>query len=464
MGKLLEVRNLTIGFPEAAKGSREIFVKKAVDDISFALDEGEVLGIVGESGSGKTITALTAAGLQPPEAQILGGSICFDGQDVLSLTGEELSGIQGKKISMIFQEPMTSLNPVLKIERQVAEPLVLHTDLSKEEIHRRVIDILTDVGLPEPEKLCKKYPHELSGGMRQRVMIALAMICEPKLLIADEPTTALDVIVQDQILKLILELHQKKGVAVLFISHDLNVVRKVSDHVIVMRDGKIVESGSKQQVFEQPKHEYTRTLIASFPGQAAQVTDQPPALSLKHVNVYYQDKNGRIVGKKHHHQIVKDVSFDVREGEFFGIVGESGCGKSTLARAITGLNPDYDGEILFLQDGVTMATPGSAGSLRRDADGAANYRPQMVFQDPFGSLNPVRKVGWIMTEPLRVQSRGGHPIPKEEQRKRVEQMLLDIGLAPSFYDRYPRELSGGTAAAYQHRNGSSPQPEDSGGG
>ncbi|MCD8131867.1 MAG: ABC transporter ATP-binding protein [Lachnospiraceae bacterium] len=386
------------------------------------------------------MTALAAMGLLSRDARVTGGSIRFEGHDILSMSEEELSRVRGNDISMIFQEPMTSLNPVMKIGAQVGEALKLHTSLGKEDIHQKVVESLADVGLPDPEALCRKYPHELSGGMRQRVMIAQAMICEPKLLIADEPTTALDVIVQQQILELLLELHRKKKVAILFISHDLNVIRKICHNVLVMHNGRIVERGGVRRVLEHPEHEYTRTLVASFPKAVQKSVDKRPALSLQHVNVYYQEKNNGFFGKKEHRQVVKDVSFTVREGELFGIVGESGCGKSTLAKAIVGLNPDYDGEIKFGQDDSAAGISQDDGRGGPSSGSAAPLsHPQMVFQDPFSSLNPAHKIGWIMTEPLRVLGIRD----KKEQRRRVEEMLADVGLDPSFYDRYPRELSGG---------------------
>ncbi|MCD7807672.1 MAG: ABC transporter ATP-binding protein [Lachnospiraceae bacterium] len=416
MNSLFDIEHLSIAFPEEEKGSRNLTLHTVVNDISFSMEEGEILGIVGESGSGKSMTALAAMGLLSKDARILNGTIRFDGHEILSMTEEEQSIIRGNDISMIFQEPMTSLNPVMKIGAQVGEALKLHTSLGKEEIHQRVVEALKDVGLPNPEALCHKYPHELSGGMRQRVMIAQAMICEPKLLIADEPTTALDVLVQQQILELLLELHRKRKVAILFISHDLNVIKKICHNVLVMYNGQIVERGEVRRVLEHPEHEYTKTLVASFPDNPGEITTESPALSLQHVNVYYQEKNNGFFGRREHRQVVKDVSFSVKEGELFGIVGESGCGKSTLAKAIVGLNPDYDGEIA-LQDA----------------------HPQMIFQDPFSSLNPAHKIGWIMTEPLRVLGIRDH----REQRRLVEEMLTDVGLDLSFYDRYPRELSGG---------------------
>lgn len=411
MGALFEVDHLTIGFPENGQ------INKVVDDISFSIGAGEILGVVGESGSGKSMTALAAMGLLSSDAQIMGGHIRLDGREILELSRDARSELQGNEMSMIFQEPMTSLNPVMKIGRQVGESLQLHTDLGKEDIRARVISALKNVGLREPEKLCDKYPHELSGGMRQRVMIAQAMICSPKLLIADEPTTALDVIVQDQILKLLKRLHEEKGVSILFISHDLNVIKEICSSVIVMYKGVIVERGRVKDVLEHPQHDYTRTLVASIPHNASKRTGSREILKLSHLDVFYQEKSRGFFKKKSRRQVVKDLSLSVYEGEIMGIVGESGCGKSTLAKTIVGLNGDYEGEMNI----------------------AADVHPQMVFQDPFGSLNPSRKIGWILSEPLRVCG----VRDKQERRRRVLEMLGDIGLDESYYDRYANELSGG---------------------
>ncbi|MFR7476796.1 ABC transporter ATP-binding protein, partial [Frisingicoccus sp.] len=257
--KLLEVKNLTIGFPG------ETGMRTVVDDVSFTVGYGEIVGIVGESGSGKSMTVQTIMGLKNRDAHILSGEILFNGKDLLKMSAEELSGIQGNDMSMVFQEPMTSLNPVKKIGWQVAESLKIHTSMPDDEIHGRVVEILANVGLPKPEELCQKYPHQLSGGMRQRVMIAMAMICWPKLLIADEPTTALDVTVQAQILQLLRKIHMEANTSILFISHDLNVVKEVCQKVIVMYQGKIVERGYTEEVLYHPKHDYTKHLIAAIP-------------------------------------------------------------------------------------------------------------------------------------------------------------------------------------------------------
>lgn len=411
MEALFDVSHLTIGFEENGK------INKVVNDISFSIAPGEILGVVGESGSGKSMTALAAMGLLPPQAHVLNGNISFEGRDILNLDKKERSFLSGNKMSMIFQEPMTSLNPVMKIGAQVGESLKLHTKLSREEIRGRVIRALADVGLSDPESLWGKYPHELSGGMRQRVMIAQAMICSPGLLIADEPTTALDVIVQGQILKLLKKLHKDRGISILFISHDLNVIREICQNVIVMYNGMIVERGRVEDVLVHPQHEYTKTLVASIPDNTTQVEDKKPVLSMEHLDVFYQEDTGGFFKKKGRRRVVKDLSLQVYEGELMGIVGESGCGKSTLAKTIVGLNRDFTGKMVMDKD----------------------VHPQMVFQDPFGSLNPARKIGWILSEPLRVRGIKD----KRKRREMAEEMLVNVGLDPSFYDRYPHELSGG---------------------
>ena len=415
MESLFSVTNLSIAFPE------ESGLHTVVNDISFEMKKGQILGVVGESGSGKSMTALTAMGLLKEDAKVLNGSICLDGQEILQLNPKQQCSLRGCQMSMIFQEPMTSLNPVMKIGRQVGESLLLHSDLTtsmtKEQVRERVLDALRDVGLTHAEKIYNQYPHELSGGMRQRVMIAQAMICEPKLLIADEPTTALDVVVQAQILNLLKELHQKKDISILFISHDLNVIKELCTDVLVMYKGEIVERGPVRRVLEQPEHEYTKTLVAAIPNQTMPAQREKTTLSLQDFSVFYTDKENGIFGKKQRRRVVKSVDLDVYEGEILGIVGESGSGKSTLAKAIVGLNTDIEGK------------------MNLDTE----VKPQMVFQDPFGSLNPSRTIGWILEEPLLV--RGIRD--KKERHERVCSMLQDVGLDESYYGRYPRELSGG---------------------
>ena len=408
--KLLEVNNLTIGFPD------EEGLHTVVDHVNFSIGRGEIVGIVGESGSGKTITVQTIMGLKKPDAQILSGEILFNGTDLLKVSDEELAKIQGNDMSMVFQEPMTSLNPVKKIGWQVAESLKIHTSMSDEEIHERVIEILANVGLPKPEELCQKYPHQLSGGMRQRVKIAMAMICWPKILVCDEPTTALDVTVQAQILQLLRKIHSEANTSILFISHDLNVVKEVCQRVIVMYKGKIVEEGYTEDVLYHPKHDYTKHLIAAIPTNRKDMRKEDYVVEAKNLNVYYSVKGKGMFGKKEQKHVVQNVDFHIKRGEILGLVGESGCGKSTLAKCVVGLNKNYTGTLNVKEE-----------------------HPQLVFQDPYSSLNPTKKIGWILEEPLKI-----HGMQDKAKRKElVDQMLTQVGLDPSYADRYPSELSGG---------------------
>ena len=410
MEPLVEIKNLSIRFPEGNS------TFEAVKGISFSIGKGEIVGVVGESGSGKSMSALALMGLLPKDAEIASGSLCFQGGDLVTMKPEKRRQLCGSKMAMVFQEPMTSLNPVLKIERQVGESLRIHTKLGNAEIHERVVQALSEVGLPDPEGLCGKYPHELSGGMRQRVMIAQAMINSPSLLIADEPTTALDCVVQAQILELLRNIHRTKGTSILFISHDLNVVRALCSRVIVVYKGEIVEEGQTEDVLLHPKHEYTRHLVASIPEGEKGESSGGEILRLTDLNVFYDVRGGlfRKKGKKH---VIHDLNLSAREGEIVGIVGESGCGKSTLSKTILGLHDNYTGEVK-VRDGV---------------------RPQMVFQDPAGSLNPARTIGWILEEPLRLRGIKD----RAERRQLVKEMLENVGLDESFAARHPRELSGG---------------------
>lgn len=407
---LLEVRHLSVAFADERQG------KKAVDDISFVINEGEILGVVGESGSGKSMTALTVMGIQPEDAGV-SGQILFQGQEISGMTEAERNQIRGNGMGMVFQEPMTSLNPVMKVGPQVGESLTIHMDLSARAIREQVTEALRSVGLANAEEIYDKYPHELSGGMRQRAMLAMAIIHTPALLIADEPTTALDVLVQAQILELIRRLHQEKKLSVLFISHNLNVIRQVCDRVLVMHGGKILEEGPVRRIFESPQHAYTKKLVGAVVERTRDCRTAETVLSVRDLSVHYKERRLLPGRKKRIQQVLSGVSFEVREGEIFGIVGESGCGKSTLARAIVGLHEDCTGEI---------RTVGEIG-------------PQMVFQDPFGSLNPTKKIGWILEEPLKL--RGIRD--RKMRRQMVKQMLEDIGLDETFAGRYPDELSGG---------------------
>lgn len=418
---LLEVNNLSIGFVDTKP------MQMVVNNISFHVNQGEILGIVGESGSGKSMTALSIMGLQKDTARITDGEIIIEGNNLLTMSEKKKRSYLGKEIAMVFQEPMTSLNPVLKIGEQVSEMLAIHTRLSRKEQKEKTLESLLEVGLSNPEELYNKYPHELSGGMRQRVMIAMAMICKPKLLIADEPTTALDVSVQAQILALLKKINKEYGVSIILISHDLGVIRAMCERTIVMTEGKIVEQGLVEDIFQNSKHEYTKKLIDAVPSIhknrfEKENVDQPsikamsntPLLSVNDVNIYYY-QNGRIRrGEKK--QIVKQASFYINEGEVVGIVGESGSGKSTLAKAIAGLNMLYEGEITCTES-----------------------RPQMVFQDPYSSLNQAKRVEWILEEPLKIK--GG--FSKEERKRLVREKLIEVGLSEETGKRYVHQLSGG---------------------
>lgn len=410
MKKILEVKDLTVGFAQNT-GWHQVLNK-----ISFDVNAGEIVGIVGESGSGKSMTALAIMRLLAENAHVTEGRILFEGNDLLTCSADQMRDIQGNDISMIFQEPMTSLNPVQKIGVQVGESLRLHTDLSKEEIEKRVLEALENVGLPKVKDLMDKYPYQLSGGMRQRVMVAMASICNPKLLIADEPTTALDVTVQMQILKLLRRFHTETGTSILFISHDLNVIRALCDRVIVMYHGDIVETGDAVEVLKHPKHDYTKTLVAAIPDNTNTAVEKVPAVSVSNLNVYYNEGRHLFSGRKQKNHVIKNISFEIYDGEILGVVGESGCGKSTLGKTLVGLNRDYNGTIVM-----------------------QHAKPQMVFQDPFGSLNPAKKLGWIMQEPLKLAGIRD----KNERLKRVDAMLCQIGLDASYKDRYAHELSGG---------------------
>lgn len=396
----------------------------AVSNVSFEVGEGEILGIVGESGSGKTQTCLAIAGLLSNEAK-MSGEVWFDDVCISKLSGKERRDYNGDIISMIFQEPMTSLNPLFKVGPQIEEVLKLHRkDLSSDERRERVLKILDEVEIDEPKRVYDQYPHELSGGMRQRVVIAIAAILHPKLIIADEPTTSLDNETAGAILKLILKINKKYNNSVIFISHDLKVIRKVCKNVLVMKDGVIVERGLVEDIFENPTEEYTKKLLecAYLEPKQAIVADADNQdkndliLQVENVSLYYNDKEKGFFGKKFRDYVLKDLNFSVNKGEVVGIVGSSGSGKTTLAKAILGIHKEYDGNII-------MHTKSA----------------QMVFQDPFDSLNPSMKIGDIISEPLRVSRK----YSRTEMKNMVIAMLSKVGLSEEFYDRYPDELSGG---------------------
>ncbi len=412
MNHLLHITDLTVEFFDGG------IPHKVVDNLSLTMEEGEIRGIVGESGSGKTMTSLAVAGLLPEDARWT-GQILFDGENLADMEEERLLHLRGGDVSMIFQEPMISFNPVMKIGKQVEEELLLHTKLSAEERKKIALETLEDVELDDPERVYNSYPHELSGGMRQRAMIAAAIANRPRLLIADEPTTALDVTVQRQILDLLKKISDKYGMAILFISHDLGVVNRLCEKVTIMQGGKVVEEGVTKEVFRNPKEDYTENLIASIPGHDGKEPEHLPEkktiLKVEHVNSFYTEKKN-IFAKPTRRQVLRDVSFELYEGESLGLVGESGCGKTTLSKVILGWIGDKTGNVTHFSE-----------------------HPQMVFQDPFSSLNPSRKIGWLLQEPLKLQTK----LTKEEREQKVAEMLQDVGLSPDYADRYPDELSGG---------------------
>jgi microcin C transport system ATP-binding protein len=426
--KLLELRDLSVAFRH---GQAQML---AVDRVSFDIHAGETVALVGESGSGKSVTALSVMKLLPyPAASHPSGSIRFKGQELLNLPEAQIRRVRGNDITIIFQEPMTSLNPLHTIEKQIGEILLLHRGLAGEAARDRILELLSQVGIPEPQTRLASYPHQLSGGQRQRVMIAMALANEPDLLIADEPTTALDVTVQAQILKLLKEIQSRLGMAMLFITHDLGIVRKIADTVCVMKQGKIVEQGPVAGIFSQPEHAYTRALLAAEPkpDPAPLQPTAPVVVSTRDLKVWFPIKRGlmrRVVG---HIKAVDGVDIEVRKGETLGIVGESGSGKTTLGLAILRLISST-GLVTFLGKPITGLKFKQMLPFRRDM--------QIVFQDPYGSLSPRMSVGDIVEEGLRVHHRN---LPLQEREQRVIRALDDVGLNPDTRARYPHEFSGG---------------------
>ena len=425
---LLSVRDLSVAFRQ---GGRETL---AVDRVSFDIKKGETLALVGESGSGKSVTALSVMKLLPyPSAHHPSGSIRFKGQELLPLSENEMRHVRGNDITVIFQEPMTSLNPLHTIEKQISEILLLHQGLSGAAARARILDLLTQVGIPEPETRLGSYPHQLSGGQRQRIMIAMALANEPDLLIADEPTTALDVTVQAQILLLLKDLQRRMGMAMLFITHDLGIVRKLADRLCVMKEGKIVERGPVEQVFNKPEHPYTRALLAAEPrpDPAPVRPDAPIVLETKDLKVWFPIKRGvlrKVVG---HIKAVDGVDIAIRQGETLGIVGESGSGKTTLGLAILRLISSK-GTIAFLGKNIM--------GLKFREMRPFRHHMQIVFQDPYGSLSPRMSVSDVIEEGLWVH----HPkLTAAQREERVVRALRDVGLDPATRFRYPHEFSGG---------------------
>jgi microcin C transport system ATP-binding protein len=426
--KLLDVRDLSVAFRQ---GERETI---AVDRVSFDIARGETVALVGESGSGKSVTALSILKLLPyPAARHPSGAVHFKGQELLGLPEREIRHVRGNDITIIFQEPMTSLNPLHTIEKQIGEILLLHRGLGGAPAQARIVELLGQVGIPDPASRLASYPHQLSGGQRQRVMIAMALANEPDLLIADEPTTALDVTVQAQILKLLKEIQTRIGMSMLFITHDLGIVRKIADKVCVMSKGKIVEQGPVERVYRAPEHPYTRALLAAEPKPDPAPLQQgaPLILETRDLKVWFPIKRGvlrKVVG---HIKAVDGVSVTVRKGETLGVVGESGSGKTTLGLAILRLISS-DGPIVFLGNTLQGLKFKAMRPFRRDM--------QIVFQDPYGSLSPRMSVSDIIEEGLWVH----HPnMEAKEREERVVRALTDVGLDPDTRFRYPHEFSGG---------------------
>ena len=431
MAALLDVKNLKVHFH-----TRNGLVK-AVDDVSFSVNPGETLAIVGESGSGKSVTCYSLLDLLPkPPAKIEGGTAMFDGEDLLTCNKDRMRHFRGNDIAMIFQDPMTSLNPNLTVGEQLIEPLIYHPDKERRQDRAtaklRAIELLNEVGIVDSERRFDSYPHEFSGGMRQRVMIAMALINEPRLLICDEPTTALDVTIQAQILELIKKLQQSRDVAVIFISHDLGVVAGIADKILVMCNGVAMESGTTDNIFYKTKDDYTKRLLSAIPEGAKTMKNRAqagsPLVEAKNIRTWFKDFSG---SKTITVKAVDDMSLTIKRGEILGLVGESGSGKSTLGRSILQLVPTQEGTVTFDGTDLTSLSPKQMVPWRR--------RMQMTFQDPYASLNPRMTVFETLAEPLLYHGIAN----KHNVTEQVQALMDDVGLARAHMRKYPHEFSGG---------------------
>lgn len=446
---ILSVRRLSVSF------KTEEGVRNVVRDISFDLFPGKTTAIVGESGSGKSVSSLSLINLLKKSTTVYDdGEFVFhwdEKENTLSPGDRALNDYRGSGIAMIFQEPMTALNPVMKCGKQLMEVIALHTSLKGDEAKARALELFNEVKLPRPEQMLGQYPHELSGGQRQRVMIAMALAGNPKILIADEPTTALDVTVQKSILDLLRSLIKKYNMSMIFISHDLGVVKSLADFLVVMKNGDIVEKGEAKSILENPKHEYTRGLLNCKPIPGVKLsrlrtltsTEEPriisntieyptPLITVNHVQKIYTSSKGFFKKEIREVRAVNDVSFEIMQGETLGLVGESGCGKSTLSRMLLGLIPATSGEVMYEGKNILNATNAEWKTLRKDL--------QIIFQDPYSALNPKHTVGDILMEPLSVLSLKNS---NEERKQRVLELLDQVGLPKESLNRYPHEFSGG---------------------
>ncbi len=454
---MLQVKNLNIYFLSESTKKQVLF------DANFSLNKNEILGIVGESGSGKSVSSLAILGLLPKAKTAIKGEVLFNNSNLLDFSENEYQKVRGNKISMIFQEPMSSLNPSLTCGYQVQEILLQHQSISKKQAKNKVLELFERVKLPRIETIYNQYPHQLSGGQKQRVMIAMAIACKPDILIADEPTTALDVTVQQEIIKLVKDLQQETQMSIIFISHDLSLVSEIADNLVVMHQGKILEQGNAKEIFKNPQHNYTKALINSKPSLDKRLKVLPtvesflnnsvsnevistkqreenhkklysklPLLEVKNLKTYFNTDSSWFSKKKSVIKAVDQVSLKLFEGETLGLIGESGCGKTTLGRTIIRLENATAGEIIYKGNDITKLSASEIKNIRKEI--------QIIFQDPFSSLNPRITVGESILEPMKVHKLHGS---EKERKEKVLEILEKVGLSAEHYDRYPHEFSGG---------------------